>query len=135
MYGKNISGHRPGPMSPVERETVKRNFLQALAETNKVATSARRVGSSRHTIMSWQRSGFISQEELDHACAAYEEVLRSMIWATYYVKDSRIAESPTDFWQHIPTRRLLALARSTLQEYGGYNQKQLPFNIDNWPLD
>ena len=86
-------------------------------------------------IMAWIRNGFLSQEELDHAYAAYEEILRGMLWASYFVKDSRIAESPTDFWQHIPTRRLLAMARSTLQEFGGYKHKQLRFNIDGWTVD
>ena len=135
MYGNTVRGNRPGPMSPVERESVKHHFLQTLAETNRVAISARRAGTSRHTIMAWIRNGFLSQEELTHAYEAYEQVLRSMLWASYYVKDSRIAECPTDFWQHIPTRRLLSMARSTLQEFGGYKHKRLQFNIDNWTMD
>jgi hypothetical protein len=135
MYGKTVYSQKPGPMSSEQREVVKRNFLQALAETSRVAISARRAGTSRHTIMAWIRNGFLSQEEMEYAYAAYEEILRSMIWATYYVKDSRIAEMPVDFWQHIPTRRLLAMARSVIPEYGGYKHKRLQFNIDNWTLD
>lgn len=121
-------------MTPVERETVKRNFLQALAESGKIAIAARKAGISRYSINYWRHHNYLTQEEINHALLAHEEVLRGMIWARFYVRDHRIAETPEDFWHEISSRKLWAMAKSIVPEYGGGKHRRLQFNIDGWTL-
>jgi hypothetical protein len=59
--------NKAGPMSAAQREKAKRAYLDTLAATNRNSVACRAAGISRHCIIAWRKSGFVSQDELDEA--------------------------------------------------------------------
>lgn len=120
------------PIPKADRDAVKQLFLDKLAETNRIDIASKAAGISRITAWNWRNSGYVSEEELADCRAAYEAYVQQMLWANWYIHHGRIAEYGTDIFAGITTRRLVAVARSTLPEWGGKQLHMVRYSTAGW---
>lgn len=118
----NKSGAIPAYM----RDAVKKKFLIALSETNRVGYASRAAGITRQTAWDWRNSGYISDQELRECREVYEEILESGIENGHFGRRSK------DPFDHASGRRLLALAKAVLPEYGGRARYTVQYSTQGW---
>ncbi len=103
-----------------------------MACSNRITLACRAAGISRYTAWQWRNQNYVTEEELADARIAYETAVETTLAAHYQLRHGRVAESIADPFENISTRRLWALAKATLPEFGGKKYRELRFHINHW---
>jgi hypothetical protein len=129
---RKVFTNNTAPIPKAYRDEVKRIFLEKLAETNRIDVSAKAAGVSRITAWNWRNSGYVTEEELAECRAAYEVLVQNMLWANWFVHHGRVAEYGNDIFDGMSTRRLVAVARSVLPDWGGKQLHIVRYSTVGW---